>query len=65
LDGRRREAEKELRRGLTERLAFYGREYAGYAYGLEPMADLLRRRARGVPPTARLTLRDAPGRSIF
>jgi tetratricopeptide (TPR) repeat protein len=44
--GRHREAEKELRRGLKERLAFYGREHAGYAYGLEPLADLLRRRGK-------------------
>ena len=38
------EAEAELRRGAEERLAFYGREHAGYAFGLEPLADLLRRR---------------------
>jgi len=44
--GRHREAEKELRRGLKERLALYGREHPGYAYGLEPLADLLRRRGK-------------------
>jgi tetratricopeptide (TPR) repeat protein len=44
--GRHREAEKELRRGLKERLAFYGREHPGYAYGLEPLADLLRQRGK-------------------
>ena len=43
---RHREAEKELRRGLKERLAFYGREHPGYAYGLQPLADLLRRRGK-------------------
>ncbi|BCJ47165.1 hypothetical protein GCM10010168_72460 [Actinoplanes ianthinogenes] len=35
------EAERELRQGVRERLAFYGREHAGYAFGLEPLADLL------------------------
>jgi tetratricopeptide (TPR) repeat protein len=49
--GRHREAEKELRRALKERLAFYGREHPGYAYGLEPLADLLRQ--RGKPRDAR------------
>jgi tetratricopeptide (TPR) repeat protein len=44
--GRDREAEKELRRGLKERLAFYGREHAGYAFGLEPLAHLLRQRGK-------------------
>src|ERR1700754_71100 len=44
--GRQREAEKELRRGLKERLAFYGREHAGYAFGLEPLAELLRQRGK-------------------
>src|SRR5690349_18089422 len=39
--GRLDEAEKELRQGLEERLAFYGREHPGYAFGLEPLADLL------------------------
>ncbi|MGC5021288.1 tetratricopeptide repeat protein [Micromonospora sp. DT47] len=42
--GRLDEAETELRRGVQERLAFYGREHAGYAFGLEPLADLLRQR---------------------
>ena len=44
--GRHREAEKVLRRGLKERLTFYGREHAGYAFGLEPLAELLRRRGK-------------------
>lgn len=39
--GRLDEAEAELRQGVQERLAFYGREHAGYAFGLEPLADLL------------------------
>jgi tetratricopeptide (TPR) repeat protein len=38
------EAEAELRRGIQERLAFYGREHPGYAFGLEPLAELLRQR---------------------
>ena len=42
--GRLDEAAAELRRNLDERLAFYGREHAGYAYGLEPLADVLYRR---------------------
>jgi tetratricopeptide (TPR) repeat protein len=42
--GRLDEAEAELRQGAQERLAFYGREHAGYAFGLEPLADLLLRR---------------------
>ncbi|MDO3703264.1 hypothetical protein Q3W71_16445 [Micromonospora sp. C28SCA-DRY-2] len=42
--GRLDEAEAELRHGVQERLAFYGREHAGYAFGLEPLADLLRQR---------------------
>lgn len=42
--GRLDEAEAELRLGVQERLAFYGREHAGYAFGLEPLADLLRQR---------------------
>ncbi|WP_285619184.1 tetratricopeptide repeat protein [Kineosporia sp. NBRC 101677] len=42
--GRLDEAETELRQGVAERLAFYGREHAGYAFGLEPLADLLRQR---------------------
>jgi tetratricopeptide (TPR) repeat protein len=39
--GRLDEAETELRQGVRERLDFYGREHAGYAFGLEPLADLL------------------------
>jgi hypothetical protein len=39
--GRLDEAEVELRRGVEERIAFYGREHPGYAFGLEPLAGLL------------------------
>jgi tetratricopeptide (TPR) repeat protein len=39
--GRLEEAEEQLRQGVTERMAFYGREHAGYAFGLEPLASLL------------------------
>jgi len=42
--GRLDEAEAELRRGAEERLAFYGREHPGYAFGLEPLASLLLQR---------------------
>ncbi|MEU7866588.1 tetratricopeptide repeat protein [Dactylosporangium sp. NPDC049140] len=41
LAGRLDEAEAELRAGLAAREAFYGREHAGYAFGLEPLAELL------------------------
>ncbi|GAA2586885.1 tetratricopeptide repeat protein [Actinomadura fulvescens] len=49
--GQPAEAEAELRRGAEERLAFYGREHAGYAFGLEPLADVLL--ANGDPGQAR------------
>lgn len=42
--GRLDEAEAELRRGAQDRLAFYGRQHAGYAFGLEPLADVLLQR---------------------
>ncbi|MEU2612214.1 tetratricopeptide repeat protein [Micromonospora sp. NPDC007271] len=42
--GRLDEAEAELHRGAQDRLAFYGREHAGYAFGLEPLADVLLQR---------------------
>ncbi|GAB3152786.1 hypothetical protein GCM10027290_44200 [Micromonospora sonneratiae] len=42
--GRLDEAESELRQGAQDRLAFYGREHAGYAFGLEPLADVLLQR---------------------
>ncbi|WP_432867288.1 tetratricopeptide repeat protein [Microbispora rosea] len=42
--GRLDEAEDELRRNLQERRDFYGREHPGYAYALEPLADVLLRR---------------------
>ncbi|MEV4623109.1 tetratricopeptide repeat protein [Asanoa sp. NPDC049573] len=42
--GRLEEAEAELRAGAAARLAFYGREHAGYAFGLEPLADVLLQR---------------------
>lgn len=35
------EAEEVLREGLRRRLAYYGREHAGYGFGLESLADLL------------------------
>ncbi len=35
------EAEDLLRRGLARREAFYGRQHAGYAFGLEPLITLL------------------------
>lgn len=44
--GRLAEAEAELRNGARERLAFYGREHAGYAFGLEPLADVLLQRGK-------------------
>jgi hypothetical protein len=40
LDG----AETELRHGAEDRLAFYGREHPGYAFGLEPLAEVLLQR---------------------
>jgi tetratricopeptide (TPR) repeat protein len=43
--GRLDEAESELRQGAAERLSFYGRAHAGYAFGLEPLADVLLQRA--------------------
>ncbi|MEV4516287.1 tetratricopeptide repeat protein [Dactylosporangium sp. NPDC049525] len=42
--GRLEDAEAELRRGAEDRRAFYGREHAGYAFGLEPLADVLLQR---------------------
>ncbi|HEX4816797.1 MAG TPA: tetratricopeptide repeat protein [Nonomuraea sp.] len=42
--GRLDEAEDELRRNLRERQDFYGRGHAGYAFGLEPLAEVLFRR---------------------
>jgi tetratricopeptide (TPR) repeat protein len=35
------QAEAQLRGGAQERMAFYGRDHAGYAFGLEPLARLL------------------------
>ncbi|WP_285688243.1 tetratricopeptide repeat protein [Actinoplanes sp. NBRC 103695] len=55
--GRLDEAEAELRQGAQDRLAFYGREHAGYAFGLEPLADLLLR--RGNPGEARQVVEEA------
>lgn len=57
LAGRVDEAEAELRQGLAERLAFYGREHAGYAFGLEPLARLLL--ARGDARQARVVADEA------
>lgn len=61
--GRLDDAETELRQGLQERLAFYGREHAGYAFGLDPLARLLLqrgdlRRAREIADEAVANLRD-------
>ncbi|WP_144126117.1 tetratricopeptide repeat protein [Catellatospora sichuanensis] len=42
--GRLDESEEELRRGAQDRLTFYGRGHAGYAFGLEPLADVLLQR---------------------
>ena len=41
MTGRLKEGETELRRNLRERLAFYGRQHAGYAFGLEALAGVL------------------------
>ncbi len=46
MTGRLDEAETELRRNLQERLAFYGRQHAGYAFGLEAVADVLLQRGK-------------------
>jgi tetratricopeptide (TPR) repeat protein len=40
------EAEKALRRGLEGREAFYGRDHAGFAFGLEPLAEHLMKMER-------------------
>lgn len=42
--GRLDEAEAELRRGAQDRMAFYGREHPGYAFGLASLADVLLQR---------------------
>ncbi|GAA2601125.1 hypothetical protein GCM10010435_95630 [Winogradskya consettensis] len=55
--GRLDEAETELRRGLQERQAFYGREHPGYAFGLQPLAELLLE--RGDLPAARQVAEEA------
>ncbi|MCF6475181.1 tetratricopeptide repeat protein [Nonomuraea sp. MG754425] len=57
--GRLDEAETELRRNLQEREEFYGREHAGYAYVLEPLADVLLR--RGDLAGARQVVEEAVG----
>ncbi|HZT78609.1 MAG TPA: tetratricopeptide repeat protein [Gemmataceae bacterium] len=40
------EAEEALRRGLKGREDFYGKQHAGYAFGLEPLAEVLLRRGK-------------------
>ncbi|GAB3846935.1 tetratricopeptide repeat protein [Dactylosporangium cerinum] len=55
--GRLEEAEAELRRGAEERRGFYGREHAGYAFGLEPLADVLLQ--RGNVSEARAVIEEA------
>lgn len=57
--GRLDEAETELRRNVQERLAFYGRPHPGYAFGLEPLADVLLR--RGDVRQARDVIEEAAG----
>lgn len=42
--GRLDEAEAVFREGVQGRLVFYGRDHAGYAFGLEPLAELLLQR---------------------
>jgi tetratricopeptide (TPR) repeat protein len=42
--GKLDEAEEVLRSGLQGRAGFYGREHAGYAFGLEPLAEILLRK---------------------
>ncbi len=42
--GRLDEAEAELRQCAQDRGVFYGRGHAGYAFGLEPLAEVLLRR---------------------
>jgi tetratricopeptide (TPR) repeat protein len=55
--GRLEEAEAELRRGAEDRRVFYGREHAGYAFGLEPLADVLLQ--RGNVSEARAVIEEA------
>jgi tetratricopeptide (TPR) repeat protein len=43
LDGRLEESAEALRESSAGRLALYGPEHLGYAYGLEPLADVLLR----------------------
>lgn len=44
--GRLEDAEKILLEGLQGRESFYGREHPGYAFGLEPLAELMLRTNR-------------------
>jgi tetratricopeptide (TPR) repeat protein len=44
--GELEEAERVLRQGLTGRQDFYGRDHPGYAFGLEPLAELLLARGK-------------------
>ncbi|WP_062431038.1 tetratricopeptide repeat protein [Herbidospora daliensis] len=57
--GRFEEGEAELRRNLGERLDFYGRDHPGYAFALEPLADLLL--GRGDVAQARQVAEEAVG----
>jgi tetratricopeptide (TPR) repeat protein len=43
LSGRLEEGAEALRQSCAGRLAFFGHEHLGYAYGLEPLADVLLR----------------------
>jgi len=38
------QAEEVLREGLVDRAALYGEEHPGYAFGIEPLADVLRQK---------------------
>ncbi|WP_188197048.1 tetratricopeptide repeat protein [Nonomuraea sp. SYSU D8015] len=57
--GRLDDAEHELRHNLQERHDFYGREHPGYAFCLEPLADVLLR--RGDAGQARQVIEEAIG----
>jgi len=46
LAGELDEAERVLREGVRGREALYGRRHAGYAYGMEPLADVLTRKGK-------------------
>jgi tetratricopeptide (TPR) repeat protein len=45
--GRLDEAEQALSEGLAGREKYYGRDHPGYAFGLEPLAELMLKRGKG------------------